>query len=252
MFALRYFPSGDVIGHSVKVPGIEDRPPEILSAPNVADSWLQIVGVAEDVHNDGLRNPVKPAVYVPYTLCMRQGTQILVRSEVSPLSLLHSVQKQLTAANPEQQTYETTGDLETWISEEPEWQQQHLATWIFGIFAWLALALGAVGLYSVVAYTVAQRTNEFGIRMALGAQRGHVIRVVFASTLASVGGGVLGGLGLALFMNSLIGKWVEGNLRDPLILLAGVVLLGVVSAIACAIPARHAAKVDPMTALRCE
>jgi len=86
----------------------------------------------------------------------------------------------------------------------------------------------------------------------LGAQRGHVIRVVFASTLASVGGGVLGGLGLALFMNSLIGKWVEGNLRDPLILLAGVVLLGVVSAIACAIPARHAAKVDPMTALRCE
>jgi len=251
-FALRYFPNGDVMGHSVKVPGIEDRPPEILSAPNVADSWLQIVGVSEDVRNDGLRNPVKPAVYVPYALCMRQGIQILVRSEVSPLSLLHLVQKQLTAANPEQQTYETTGDLETWISEEPEWQQQHLATWIFGIFAWLALALGAVGLYSVVAYTVAQRTNEFGIRMALGAQRGHVIRVVFASTLASVGGGVLGGLGLALFMNSLIGKWVEGNLRDPLILLAGVVLLGVVSAIACAIPARHAAKVDPMTALRCE
>src|SRR2546429_3379417 len=86
--AQRYFPNGDAIGHLVKLPTVEDRPPEVLSAPNIADSWLQIVGIVEDARNDGLRNPIKPAVFVPYTLNMREGTQILVRSEVLPLTLL--------------------------------------------------------------------------------------------------------------------------------------------------------------------
>jgi predicted permease len=250
--AQRYLPKGDAIGQSVKLPGIEDRPPAILSAPNIANSWLRILGIVEDARNDGLRNPIKPAVFVPYTLSMREGTQILVRSEVPPLSLLHAVQAQLTAVNPEQQTYDTVDDLDTWISDEPEWQQEHLAAWIFSVFAWLALALAAVGLYSVVSYTVAQRTNEFGIRIALGAPRRHVLRVVLASTLGSVGGGVLAGLALTLAMNTILAKWAEGNLRDPIILLAGTLLLSLVSGIACAIPARHASEVDPITALRCE
>jgi predicted permease len=250
--AERYFPNGDAIGHSVKLPGIEDRPPEILSAPNIADSWLRIVGIVEDARNDGLRKPVKAAIFVPYTLSMSEGTQILVRSEVPPLSLLRAVQAQLTAVNPEQQTYTTVDDLDTWISDEPEWQQEHLAAWIFSVFAWLALSLAAVGLYSVVSYTVAQRTNEFGIRMALGAQREHVLWVVLTSTLGSVGGGVLAGLALTLAMNTILARWAEGNLRDPVILLVGTLLLILVSGIACAIPARHASKVDPMTALRCE
>jgi predicted permease len=101
-------------------------------------------------------------------------------------------------------------------------------------------------------YTVAQRTNEFGIRMALGAQRGHVLRIVFASTLASVGSGILAGLALTLAMNTILAKWAEGNSRDPIILLAGALLLTLVSGIACAIPARHASEIDPMAALRCE
>ena len=184
----------------------------ILSAPNIADSWLQIVGVVDDARNDGLRNPIKPAVYVPYTLNMWAGTQILVRSAVPPLTLLHAVQAQLTAVNPEQQTYSIVEDLNSWISDEPEWQQEHLAAWIFGVLAWLALALAAVGLYSVVSYTVAQRTNEFGIRMALGAQRGHVLRIVFSSTLVSVGSGILAGLVLIVVMNTFLAKWARRQL----------------------------------------
>jgi predicted permease len=250
--AQRYFPNGDAVGHSVKLPGVEDRPPGILSAPNIADSWLPIVGIVEDARNDGLRNPVKPAVFVPYTLSMMEGTQILVRSEVPPLTLLHAVRAQLATVNPDQQTYNMVEDLDSWVSDQPEWQQEHMAAWIFGIFAWLALALAAVGLYSVVSYTVAQRTNEFGIRMALGAQRGHVLRMVFSSTLGSVGSGILVGLALTLAMNTILAKWAEGNSRDPIILLAGTLLLSLVSGIACAIPARHASEVDPMTALRCE
>jgi len=250
--AQRYFPNGDAIGHSVKLPTVEDRPPEVLSAPNIADSWLQIVGIVQDARNDGLRNPIKPAVFVPYTLSMREGTQILVRSEVPPLTLLHAVRAQLLAVNPDQQTWNEIEDLDSWISNEPEWQQDHLAAWIFGVFAWLALALAAVGLYSVVSYTVAQRTKEFGIRIALGAQSGHVLRIVFVSTLGSVATGILAGLTLTLATSTILAKWAEGNSRDPIILLAETLLLSLVAAMACAIPARHACKVDPMTALRCE
>jgi ABC-type antimicrobial peptide transport system permease subunit len=104
----------------------------------------------------------------------------------------------------------------------------------------------------VVSYTVAQRTNEFGIRMALGAQRGHVLGIVFASTLGSVGGGIGVGLALTLGLNTVLVQWAKGNSRDPVILLTGALLLSLVSGIACAIPAWHASKVDPMTALRCE
>jgi predicted permease len=250
--AERYFPNGDAIGHSVKLPSVENRPPEILSAPNLADSALVIVGIVGDALNDGMRNPIKPAVYVPFTLAMSRGTQILVRSEVPPLTLVHALRTQLTAVNREQQTNSYVEDLDSWISDEPAWQQEHLAAWIFGVFAGLALLLAAVGLYSVVSYTVAQRTNEFGIRMALGAQRGNVLRIVFRSTLVSVGSGMVAGVGLALALNRILAKWAEGNARDPVILLAGTALLSVVSAMACAIPARRASESDPMTALRCE
>jgi hypothetical protein len=148
----RYFPNSDSIGHSLKLPGIEDNPPTVPSAPQIADRWLTIVGVVEDARNDGLRDPIKPAVYIPYTLSMFRGTQILVRSDMPALTLVHEVREQLATVNPDQQTY-SPRDLETWITDEPEWQQEHLAAWIFGILAWLALA--AVGLYSVVSYAVA-------------------------------------------------------------------------------------------------
>jgi hypothetical protein len=250
--AQRYFPNGDSIGHSLKLPAFEDRPPAVLSTPNIADSWLPIVGIVADARNDGLANPITPAIFVPYTLNMTMGTQILVRSEVPPLTLLHAVRVQIAAVNADQQSYSNVEDLESWISSGPEWQQEHLAAWIFGVFGALALALAAVGLYSVVSYTVAQRTNEFGIRMALGAQRGHVLRIVFSSTLVSVGSGIVAGLALTLALNTILAKWATGSARDPIILLGGAVLLSLVSGIACAIPAWHASRVDPMTALRCD
>jgi len=250
--AQRYFPSGDAVGHSIKLPGIYDNPPEVLSAPRIADAWLAIVGVVEDVRNAGLKDPVKPAVYIPYTLHMFRGTQILVRSEVPPLTLLRAVQEQVATVNSDQQTNNIVRDLDMWISGQPEWQQEHLAAWIFGILAWLALALAAVGLYSVVSYVVVQRTSEFGIRMALGAQPGHVMRIVFASTVVSVGSGIAAGLALTVVMNKILESWAGGSARDPMILLAGTLLLSFVAMIACAIPARHASGVDPMVALRSE
>ena len=252
VMARHYFPNGDAIGHSIKLPGIEDRPPMVLSAPDIADSWLQIVGIVTDFRDDGLKNPIKPGIFVPYTMSMWQGTQILVRSEVPPMTLLPTVRAQLISIDPEQQVDSNVGDLESLVSDQPEWQQERLVSWIFGVFAVLALSLAAVGLYSVVSYTVAQRTNEFGIRMALGAQRVHVLRIVFASTLVSIGSGIFAGLVLTLALNKILERWVDGNSRDLVILLDGTLLLGLVALIACAIPARRASHIDPTSALHCE
>jgi predicted permease len=247
-----YFPNGDAIGHSIKFPTIEDNPPLSYAAEKAAQSWLQIVGIVEDNLNSGLRKPVRPAAFVPYTLWLVNFTQILVRTQTPSGTMVRPILAQVHSVNPEQQTLAGARDLSTWITDSEEWQNEHLTAWIFGIFAGLALVLAAIGLYSVVSYTVAQRTNEFGIRMALGATRGHVLRLVYSSTLVSVGGGLTAGIALSIGLNSLLTKWAEGNTRDPVILLVGIVTLGLVSGLACTLPARHATRVDPMTALRCE
>ena len=246
-----YFPDGDALQHSLKVPDMKDEPPYTTTAPG-SDGWLQIVGVVADKRDDGLRNPILPEAFVPYTLSMRVWTQILVRSEVPPLSLLHAVGVQVNSVDPEQQVNGQVQDLDHWITGQQEYEQEQLVAWLFGAFAVLALALAAVGLYSVVSYSVAQRTNEFGIRMALGAQRAHVLRIVFASTVVSVGSGILAGIVLTLALNRVLARWAEGSSRDPLVLLAVTILLSVVATIACSGPARRAVKVDPMTALRYE
>src|ERR1051326_5737746 len=191
--AKRYFPNGDALGHSLRVPDMKDEPPYRLSVPG-SDSWLQIVGIIADKRDDGLRNPVLPEVFVPYTLSMGMWTQILVRSDSNPMRLLHAIGVQVNSVDVEQQINGQVQDLEHWISSQQEYEQEQLVAWLFGAFALLALALAAVGLYSVVSYTVAQRTNEFGIRIALGAQRGHMLRIVFTSIVRSVGSGILLGV----------------------------------------------------------
>jgi ABC-type antimicrobial peptide transport system permease subunit len=120
------------------------------------------------------------------------GTQILVRDRmVPPLRLLHAVSAKVNSIDTTSRPTTASQDLEHWIQDEPEWARGRLLTWLFGAFALLALLMSAVGLYSVVSYSVVQRTNEFGIRMALGAPRAHVLRIVFTSILASVGSGIL-------------------------------------------------------------
>ncbi len=246
-----YFADRDPVGFSLRVPEMKDELPYVTTALG-ADSWLQIVGVIADKRDDGLRNPVVPEIFVPYTLSMRVWTQILVRSDSSPLKLLHAIGMQVNSVDPDQQINGQVEDLQHWITDQPEYAQEQLVAWLFGTFALLALALAAVGLYSVVSYSVAQRTNEFGIRIALGAQRGHVLKIAFSSAAASVGSGIAIGLVLTLALNKVLARWAEGSSRDPMLLLGVTVLLSLVAAIACSAPLRRAIGVDPMTALRYE
>jgi putative ABC transport system permease protein len=249
-FARKYFPKGDALGHSIKTP-MRNEPPFALVAPG-ADGWLRIVGIIQDKRDDGLRKPILPEVFIPFTLSMRMWTQVLVKTNAPPLTLLHAIQTQIVAVDRDQQVAGNPQDLEYWISHMQEYEQGNLISWLFGAFAVLALALAAVGLYSVVSYSVVQRTNEFGIRMALGAQRGHVLKIVFRSVVVSLSGGVLVGLVLALALNKVVANWAEGSSRDPLLLAGATLLLGAVAAVACMIPARRASRVDPMVALRYE
>lgn len=251
-FAKHYYPNADILGRSVKIPAMKSEPPNTLDVQG-SDGWMQIIGVTADVLDDGLDKPVKPAIYLPYSVNMWMWTQVLVRSRTDPRSILHSVKQQIVAVNPDQQaTLWDDGVLETWIHNQTVWARGRLISILFGAFSILALVLAAVGLYSVVSYSVVQRTNEFGIRMALGAQRWHVLKIVFASAGVSIGAGIILGLGLSLGLSRLMTRWIEHTSANPILLLGVSFLLLAVAALACLLPARRASAVDPMTALRCE
>jgi len=250
-FAKRYFPAGDAIGHVLKFPELTAQPPYLLLAPGIENGML-IVGVVADKLDEGLSKPVFPELFAPFTVAVPMYTQMLVRSDGPPLALLHSIRTAVNSIDPEQQTNNDVKDLEHWISREPEWARGQLVAWLFGAFAALALAMASVGLYSVVAYTVVQRTNEFGIRIALGAKKGHVLGIVFRSTVASVGTGIVAGVVLTLALNKVMASWAAESSRDPLLLLGATFALSLVATVACMVPAWRAAGVNPMRAIRYE
>ncbi len=248
--ARQYWPNGDALGRQFRFTNMKDEPPYSPAAPG-ADGWMEVVGVVADARNDGLRNPIKPALYVPYTLKMRMFTQILVRTRVPPLSILREVRAELVRVDREQQVMRVR-DLEGWITNQPEYAQQQLVARLFAVFSLLALALSAVGLYSVVSYGVAMRMNEFGIRLALGARTHDVVRIVLSGTSWTVGVGLLTGVVLCVAFDKIATRWVTESSRDPMILGGVTALLITVAAIACLAPARRAASIDPMEAVRHE
>ena len=170
-----------------------------------------------------------PEVFVPYTVAMGMYTQILVRADVPPLTLLHSVRAAVNSIDPDQQTNNDVRDLEHWITRDAgmgAWPACRMALRCIcgsGACVGVGRLLQRRRLHSV------QRTNEFGIRIALGAKKGHVLGIVFRSTVASVGTGIVAGVILTLALNKVMASWAAESSRDPLLLLAATFVLSLVA-----------------------
>jgi predicted permease len=250
-FARQYWPNASAVGQQIRVPQLKAQPPYSPAVPD-SDRWLQIIGVVADARDDGLRKPIRPALYVPFTITMRMYTQILVRARGEPLALLREIRRDVQSIDPDQQIINDPRDLEQWIANQPEWAGGRLVTLLLSGFSVLALALAAAGLYSVVSHSVVRRTNEFGIRMALGAQSNDVLRLVFTSTAGSVAAGFAAGVAASLVLARVLSSWTQETSRDPLILFGVMLILAATAAAACLIPARRASCIDPIVALRYE
>jgi ABC-type antimicrobial peptide transport system permease subunit len=176
---------------------------------------------------------------------------LLVRSSGNSDAAIQSVKQRLRELNPE--LVVSQEHTLAWWLETQGWGQGRFIATLFSLFALLALALAAAGLYSVVSFSVTQRTQEVGIRMALGAPRTNILRLVISSTALMLGAGVAVGLVLSLALDRIVRAWAGGGSpRDPVTLLLSALILITVATIACVVPAWRAATVDPVVALRYE
>lgn len=243
-----FFHGRNPIGQSIRLPKIGYLQYS-LPAPKEGD-WIKIVGVVRDAVNNGWDRPVKPSIYVPFSTLMARGTQILVRTQGAPLALLPAILRRVQKLNASQTAEPKPRDLEEWMRHQPYWDRSILIGTLFTGFSLLALTLAAVGLFSVVAYSVAQRTSELGVRIALGAQRGDVIKTILGPIAVTLGVGLVSGWVLAFVLRRLVGAVIVIKGSDVFVLAGAALLLIVVTAIACLIPAWRATTVDPMNALR--
>jgi predicted permease len=249
-FVKQFMGDGDPIGQNVRSPALKIDQPSLLLA-SAPDQWLQIIGVVGDAKNDGLDHPIKPAVFLPYSFVLPPDESLLIRATGDSDATIRAIKERLRQVNAEIVVSSNTHTLLWWL-ETQGWGQERFIATLFSLFAVLALALAATGLYSVVSFAVTQRTQEVGIRMALGAPRTSIIRLVLTSTGAMLGFGVAAGLGLSIALNGVVAAWVNGSSRDPLTLLASAALLLLVATAACIVPAWRAATIDPVRVLRTE
>ena len=247
--AEHYWPHGDPIGQMIRLDELKPRTTWILEAPG-NDSWVQVVGVAADTPNNGLREPVSPTVYVPYTLVANDAFDLIVKTQGDPLGFVLPIREQIHRLDGDQMVSEMTTAEQRLDSEG--WSRERFVAALFVSFASLGLALGTFGLYSVASYMVSQRTHEFGIRMALGARRADVLRTVLRSSCVVVSAGLSSGLVLSIAGGRVLEHWIEGTVRDPIVLVVVTFVVLLVTTVASLLPAGRAASIDPMEVLRAE
>jgi putative ABC transport system permease protein len=215
--------------------------------------WMTVVGVVEDVKERGLDYGPKPAVYVPFTqttIAFFQPSEIAVRTRVPPLELAYALQRAVWSVDP-QQPVSMIRTMDDIVDEELENRQQ--MSWLLGAFAALALVLAIMGIYGVLSYLVAENRREIGLRIAIGATSGAVIRAILARSAALTAAGLAVGLAGAAATTRWLGSLLYGvSPVDPVVLASVSILLAAVSLLASFLPARRAAAIDPMVALRAE
>jgi predicted permease len=224
-----------------------------IDDPDWRDKTLTIVGVSHDAkdHGSGLREEVNPRFYMAFQQIPDPG-QIVIEAQVSgqASTTVTNLLSQIKGSDPHL-PISFVRTLDSLVTDSAA-NQIALAK-LSAFFAGLALLLACVGLYGVMSYTVAGRTREIGVRMALGAQRSDVVRLVLREAMLLVGVGLTIGIPLALAGGPVLHSFLFGlKSTDPFSLIAVLLLLGIVAALAGFIPARRAAKIDPITALRYE
>jgi putative ABC transport system permease protein len=236
-FARKYFPNEDPLGKHIT----------LSWEPKASD---EIIGVVGDVHETSLEREPNPAVYWPHPREAYQFMNLVVRTPVEPAHIAATLQKEIRALDPDQPVADVR-TLDAVVAKSIA--RPRFNTLLLTIFAGVALVLASVGLYGVMNYSATQRTHEVGIRMALGATRRDIMRLVVGNgmmlTLAGILIGVLASWGLTRVMASLL----FGVTATDLPTFVGVsVVLAAVAFIANYIPARKATRVDPVIALRYE
>jgi putative ABC transport system permease protein len=241
--ARQYWPGGSALGKRLKI-GLAASP----------WPWVTVVGVIGDVKEMGLEAPPKAEMFFPYTqmanVFWNAPRDLTVRTTGDPLSLAAAVRQAVWSVDRAQpvSNIRTMDDV---LAEEVV--QRRIGMTLLVAFASLALLLASLGIYGVLSYAVTQRTQEIGIRMALGAGRREVVRLVLADGMRLAGAGVAIGLGVSFALTRLMTGLLFGvSASDPFTLVGVTLLLTAVALLACYVPARRAAKVDPMIALRYE
>jgi len=229
------FPDEDPLGKRLLL-GLSEKTP------------FEIIGIVDDIRHRTLEAAPAATMYLP--MLNTDATNLTIRVSGDPLNLAPTVRREVQAIDPDQ-PIAAVRTMEGVLGESIG--ASRYRTWLFGLFAAVALLLAGVGIYGVISYTVTQRTHEIGIRMAVGAQSGDVNRLIIWQgirlTLAGVAAGLIGALALTRLLAGLL---FGVKATDPLTFAAVAVILTAVALLACYVPARRATKVDPIVALRCE
>jgi putative ABC transport system permease protein len=234
----RFFASEDPIGKRLVVSFLNTK------------LTVEIVGVVSDIKQESLSAPANAQIYLSYLQVPWFSTALLVRTEVDPSTLIAPIERALRSIDPAQ-SGSGTKTMEQLLTDSVA--QPRFYSLLLGSFAGLALVLAMVGVYGVISYSVAQRTHELGIRIALGARVQHVLILVMGQAMMLVMMGAVIGLGIAFALTRLLTKFLfDVKASDPMTFGAVALLLALVALFACYVPARRATKVDPLVALHYE